>query len=193
MEFSGLFLNGWWIGILLWAAIIAFPLWTVIIFAVRPKRFYRWWIRIPLLGFFILICLGFAAWFYQSRPSVVFHGALGFNQPADVTILNSLREMPIDWDDTHLVFYASDSTINQILRDGFGPIQAGEIIRDTYQTPDWWKPPTGPNIRIYATNTDDPHFRDQTWRWSVWHKLLIYDPNRGDPGKRKVYCRYRKY
>jgi hypothetical protein len=167
-------------------------LWTVFIIAAGPKHFYTLWIGVPLLGFVILICLGFAASFYQSRPSVVFRGALGFDPPADITFANSLRHDPIDWDDTYLEFHASDSTISRILRDGFAPIQASEIVEDTYQTPYWWTPPTRPNIRIYATNTGDPHFHDKTWRWSVWHKLLIYDPDGGDAGKRKVYFRYRR-
>ena len=137
MDFMGTFCV---IGFLLWAVGIAFLLWSLVIFAIRPKRFYRWWLGIPLLGFVILICSGFAALCYQSLPSVVFRGALGFGPPADVTIINSLREMPIDSDDTHLVFYASDSTINRILRDGFAPIQASELIGDTYQTPHWWTP-----------------------------------------------------
>jgi hypothetical protein len=167
-------------------------MWTVFVFTARPKYFFSLWLGVPFLGFVVLICLGFVVSFYQSRPGVVFQGAVGFAPPVNVVIVNSLRDMPIDWDDTHLVFYASDSIINQILQDGFASIRAGEIIEDSYEAPSWWTPPTGPSIRIYATNTRDPHFRDETWRWSVRHKLLIYDPNSGDPEKRKVYFRYRR-
>jgi hypothetical protein len=179
-------------GLLTVIVVFAFFVWTVALFTIRPKYFFGLWIGVPALCLGILIFFFWAISFYHSRPTVVFRESLGFVPPPDVTIINSLRHEPIDWNDTYLEFYADDSTINRILQDGFVAIHASDIIDDTYYPPHWWTPPTGPSIRIYATNTYDPHFRDKTWRWSVRHKLLIYDRDSGDTEKRKVYIRYRR-
>lgn len=179
-------------GFLTLIAVFAFLVWTAAMFTIRPKYFFGLWLGVPVLCLSVLICVSWATSFYHSWPTVVFRESLGFDPPPDVTIVSSLRHEPIDWDDTYLVFDATDSTINRILQDGFVPIQASDIIEHTYQIPYWWAPPTGPSIRIYATNTDDPHFHDKTFRWAVRHKVLIYDPNSGDPAKRRVYFRYRR-
>lgn len=178
--------------------LLLFLVWTAIVFVARPKcfypkSFYPIWIGVPVLGLVVLICLGAGISFYQSLPSVVFRDSVGFDPTSDITIVYSLRHEPIDWDDSYLEFYASDSTINQILQNGFVPIRPTEIIEDTYCMPYWWNPPTGQRIRIYATNTDDPEFQNKDFRWSVSHKLLIYDPGSGDPSKRLVYFRYRRH
>ena len=178
---------------LLGMGLLFFLLWTAGIFSIRPrpKNFYGIWIGVPVLALVVLICLFSARSFYQSLPGVVFRHSLGFDPPPDITFVNSLRHMPIDWDDSYLEFYASDSTINRIIQNGFAPIEPADIIEYS-MTPEWWKPPPGPSIRIYATNTDDPQFRDEKFRFFLSHRLLIYDPGSGDPGKRKVYFRYRR-
>jgi hypothetical protein len=181
------------------ACLLLFLCWTGIVFAARlaclwptsPKHFLALWLGVPVLGFTVLICLSFAMSFYRSLPSVVFRDSLGFDPPPDVTFVDSLRHMPIDWDDSYLVFYASDVTIEGILQNGFAPIRPSDI--DEYGTdPQWWKPPKGPSVRIYATNTDDPVFRNQDFRFFLSHRLLTYDSGLGDPHRRKVYLRYRR-
>ena len=171
--------------------LLFFLAWTAGIFAIRPKHFYSLWIGVPVLGLIALICVGFAISFYQSLPSVVFRDSAGFDPTPDVTIVHSLRHMPADWDDSYLVFYASDSTIDKILDDGFARIKPKDII-DYGEPAVWWTPPTSLSVRIYATNTDDPDFRSELFRFFVRHRLLIYDPGSGAPGKRKVYFRYRR-
>lgn len=173
-------------------SLFLFSVWTLAVFAARPKNFYRIWIGVPALGFVPLICLALGMLLYQSLPGVVFRASVGFDPTTDITIVNALRHMPIDWDDTYLEFHASDSSIIRILQNGFVAIPSTDIIEATYHPPEWWKPPTGSGIRMYATNTGSPQFRDQDFRWSVSHKLLIYDPSSGAPGNRLVYFRYRR-
>lgn len=174
-------------------SLVLFFVWTMGVFAVRPKHFYRIWIGIPALGFALLVCLGLGLSFYQSLPGVVFRGSVGFDPTTDITIVNSLRHMPIDWDDTYLEFYANDSSINRIIQSEFVAIPSADIIEDTYDPPKWWTPPTGSDIQIFATNADNPQFRDKNFRWSVSHKLLIYAPSSGDPSTKLVYFRYRRH
>ena len=171
--------------------LLLFLVWTWIIFAVDPKNFYRIWIGLPVLGLVLLISLGVGILFYQSLPSVVFRGSIGFTPTADVKIVNSLRHEPIDSDDTYLEFYASDSTISRILQNGFAPIDPIYMIEYS-MTPEWWKPPMGPGTLIYATDTDGPQVRDIRFESYLSHKLLIYDPSSGTPNKRLVYFRYRR-
>ena len=168
----------------------ALPLLDRIIFVSKPKRFYSVWLGIPLLGLIGLIGLGFTLSFYQSLPSVVFRDVAGFPPPPDVTFVKSLWHVPTKWDDSYLECYASDATIDEILSRGFVPISPRDVI-NYGGTPDWWLPPAGPSVRIYATNTDDPDFRGN-FSYFVSHKLLIYDPGSGNPGRRKVYLRYRR-
>lgn len=176
---------------LLCFGLLVFLCWTGIIFANKPKHFYSLWLGVPALGLVILIGLAFAVSFYQSLPSVVFQDIAGFAPPADVEFVNSLRHMPTKWDNSYLVMYASDSTINRILANGFTPIQPTDY--DDYGcTPDWWTPPSGSSVRIYATNTNNPQFRDKTWRYFVSYKLLIYDSASGNSDRRLVYLRYRR-
>ena len=186
-------MEGLGVSCLLGMGLLSFLSWTLVVFSIRPraKNFYGSWIGVPVLALVVLICLFSAVSFYQSLPGVVFRDSVGFDPTPDITIGNSLRHMPVDWDDSYLEFYASDSTINRILQNGFASILPTDIVE--YSTePGWWSPPAGPNIRIYATNTDDPHFRDKDFGFSGSHRLLIYDPGSGDPSKRKVYFRYRR-
>ena len=176
-------------GILLAFAFIVWTIavWTFAILATRPRYVLLLflWLGVPALGLGSLFLLGEALCVYHSWPSVAFRESFGFPAPPDITFVDALRHDPIDWDDTYIEFYASDSTITRLLQDGFAPIQAGEIELESYETPDWWTPPIGPGVQAYATNTGDPHF-------SISHKLLIYDATSGDPGKRRVYFRYRR-
>ncbi len=180
------------LGILGIIMVLAFMAWTIVLFAFRPKYFFILWLGVPALGLGILIVLAEAVSVYHSWPTVAFRESLGFAPPPDVTIINSLRHFPIDWDDTYLEFYASDVTIRRILQYGFAPIRADEISE--YGTaPDWWNPPIGPKTRIYATNTGDPEFHNKDFRFFVSQKLLIFDPDSGNSEKRKVYFRYRRH
>ena len=171
--------------------LLFFLVWTAIVIGIRPKNFFRIWIGVPVLGLVLLFCLGWGILFYQSLPSVVFRGSVGFAPSADVTIVNSLRHEPVDSDDTYLEFYASDSTISRILQNEFTPIDPIYIIEFS-MTPEWWKPPTGPGTRIYATDTDGPQVQAMNFKSDISHKLLIYDPSSGTSSKRLVYFRYRR-
>jgi hypothetical protein len=176
---------------LLGVGVLLFLVWTAIMFAVGPKHFYLLWLGLPALALIILICLALALSFYQSLPGVVFRDIAGFDATSDIEFVHSLRHEPTKWDNSYLVLYASDSTINRILANGFTAI--GPTDFDEYgDTPEWWNPPTGPGVRVYATNTHDPDFRGKTWRYFVSYRLLIYDPGSGDSGRRKVYLRYRR-
>jgi hypothetical protein len=190
---------GWVIVLLVFLAV--FLVWTLIVLAWAAvaiglstfglMRFFSIWIGVPVLAIVVLICVVSAISFYQSLPRVVFRDSVGFDPTKDITFLNSLRHMPTDWDDSYLEFYASDRAINRIIHTGFTPISPADII-EYCNTPKWWTPPVGPGVRIYATNTKDPEFRDKNFRYFVSHRLLIYDPEHGDPGKRKVFLRYRR-
>jgi hypothetical protein len=166
--------------------------WTLAVSSItpRPKHFYRIWIGVPVLVLVVLICMLVALSFCHALPGEVFRDSVGFDPTPGITIVRSLRHMPTDWDDSYLEFYASDSTINRILQNGFTSISRAEIV-EYATTPGWWRPPTGPGIRIYATNNDDPKFRDMNFRYFVSHRLLVYDPDSGTPEKRLVYLRYR--
>jgi hypothetical protein len=180
------------------ACLLLFVCWTGIIFACwaaelsfagKPKHFFSLWLGVPALGLVLLICFCYAKSSYESLPSVVFQDISGFAPTADIEFVDSLRHMPTDWDNSYLVLYASDSTINRILANGFAPIQPTDF--DEYGcTPTWWKPPTGSSIRVYATNA--PALRDKEWRYFASYRLLIYDPESGDSSRRKVYLRYRR-
>jgi len=154
---------------------LAFLSWTATLLVIRPKRFFRIWLGVPTVAFVVLVCAAFAASVYRSLPGVVFQDSVGFAPPPDVTVLNSLRHMPTDWDDSYLELDASDKTIRRILEGGFSPIPPEEFIKDG-TAPGWWKPPAGPSARVYATS----------------NRLLIYDPGSGNPEKRRVYIRYRR-
>jgi len=171
--------------------LLFFLVWTVGVFGTKPRRFYRVWRGVPALGLATLIVVLSVMRFYHTLPSVVFQDSVGFAPPADVTIENSLRHKPTDWDDSFLEFYASDSTIERILRNGFVSIPPADIIEYS-DAPAWWAPPQGEHVRTYATNTYDPKFHDEDLRFFVSHRLLIYDPGSGQPEKRRVYFRYRR-
>jgi hypothetical protein len=173
------------------ACVLFFTCWTAIIVVCEPKHIYALWLGVPVLGLVLLVSLYFAVSFYQSLPSVVFRDITGLRPTTDVEFVNSLRHTPTDWDNSYLVMYASDSTITRILANGFTPIRPNDF--DEYGcTPVWWKPPTGPSVRIYATDTNSQEFRDRQFRYVASYRLLIYDPEGGDPGRRKVYLRYRR-
>ena len=176
---------------LLGIGMFLFLLWTLGVFAAKPKHFYLAWLGVPALGMVLLICLTSGIWFYRSLPSVVFHDSFGFDPTSDITFVNSLRHMPTDWDDSYLEFYTSDSTIERIVQDGFTTVSPDIPITES-TAPKWWVPPTGPDIRIYVTNPDNRKFEDESFGLFGAEKLLIYDPNQGDSNKRHVYFRYRR-
>jgi hypothetical protein len=155
--------------------LVLFTLWTLGVAAARPRNFFRVWIGGTVLALVAFACAIWAIDTYRSLPSVVFRDSLGFAPPPDITFVNSLRHMPTDWDDSYLEFRADEHAINKVRRSGFVPISSSDII-EYGDEPEWWKPPTGPRIRIWATNTNDPSFRDKDFRFFVSHKLLIYDP-----------------
>lgn len=176
---------------LLAACLLLFLCWTAIIFACRPKRFFLLWLGVPAAGFACLIGYCCARSYYLSLPGVVFRDITGLEPTADVEFAKSLRHMPTDWDNSYLVMYASDSTINRILANGFAPILPTDF--DGYGcTPDWWEPPSGSSVRVYATDTDTPEFRVRQRRYFASYRLLIYDAGSGDAGRREVYLRYRR-
>jgi hypothetical protein len=177
---------------LLGTGLLFLLVWTAGIFSIRPrpKKFYGIWIGVPALMLVVLVCVISAISFYQSIPGVIFRHAVGFDPTPDVTIVNSLRHMPADWDDAYLEFYASDSTIDRILQTGLTSMPPSDIIQYG-STPGWWKPPAGPRIRTYGIDTAAPGFRGNI-EFFRSDRLLIYDPDSGDPGKRMVYFRYRR-
>ena len=178
---------------LLGLGLLLFIFWTVGVFCIRPRprSFYGIWLGVPVLALLVLVAVLLGVSIYHSLPSVVFRDSVGFDPPPDITIQNSLRHMPTKWDDSFLEFSASDATIHRILPNGFTSIQTADII-EYGNTPGWWQPPAGSGVRIYATNTNDPHFRDEHFRYFVSHRLMVYDPGSGNPSNRKVYFRYRR-
>jgi hypothetical protein len=167
-----------------------FLVWTAGTFLARPTHLFLIWLGVPTLSLLILVGLSWAIAFYQSLPGVVFPDSVGFTPTPDVVIINSLRHEPIDWDDSYLEFYASDSTVDRILKTGFVQFPAAECVKfkrdiESYMAPSWWNPPAGPNIRICA------RFQDKDLRFHYSYRLLIYDPSAGDAAKRHIYFRHR--
>jgi hypothetical protein len=163
---------------------VFFLVWARVVKKHRPKHYRLWlWASVPAFVA-VLVCCVVPLSFYVTRPSVIFRNSVGFSPTPDVKILHSLRHMPTDWDDTYLVFYADQSTIDRILQDGFTLISAKDIVEYS-NTPAWWVPRTGDDAKIYATNVSD---RPQPF-FAYWdsHRLLIYEPN-----TKKVYFRYRR-
>ena len=159
--------------------------WRAVVKKTGPKHYRLWmWAFVPAYVL-VVVCSIAAISVYQAIPGVVFEGAVGFAPTPDVQILHSCRHMPTDWDDTYLVFYADQSTIDRILKNGFEPISAKDII-EYANAPAWWTPSTGRGVGIYATNTDDPEFHSE-YNYSFSHHLLIYDP-----ASKEVYYRYRR-
>jgi hypothetical protein len=159
--------------------------WIAVVNRIRPKHYWRCVLASVPVIFVVLFGVHAAILFYAALPNVIFRGSLGFEPTPDVTIVNSYRDMPTDWDDTYLEFYADQSTIDRILKKGYTPISTSDIVE--YQhAPEWWTPSTGPGARIYATHTDDPGFRSD-FRYFVSHELLMYDPV-----SKKAYYRYRR-
>ena len=171
------------------ACLLIFALWTAFIFPFKPKikHFFKVWLGLPALALGLLILTGYAFSAYQSLPCVVYRDIVGSDPPPDVTFVNALRHMPIDWDDSYLGFTASDSTIELILQDGFVSIEPFEVNKYGC-TPRWWQPPAGPDVRAYSTKLPDPDFGYDFDS----HKLLIYASSDGSTEKRTVYMRYRR-
>lgn len=169
------FLMGW----LAIAALFVFAVWTVAVLTAgiliaRPKHLFLIWLGVPALCLLVLIGLSEAMSFYHSLPGVVFPDSVGFTPTPDVVIVNSLRHDPIDSDDSYLEFYASDSTIDRILQDGFAQIPPADFVEierniERNLAPAWWSPPTGPNVRVYASS------QDKDRRSGFSQRLLIYD------------------
>jgi hypothetical protein len=183
-------------GLVCLVLLAVFLVWTLVFVALALGGAFRLkhfpiWLGVPALLIVALVCVCSAMSWYQSLPRVVFRDAVGFEPTGDIAIVNSLRHEPVDWEDSYLEFYASDRTIKRIVESGFVSIAPADVIRYSH-TPQWWSPPDGPSVRIYATNTRDPNFRNEDFRYFVSHKLLIYDPDSGDPGKRRVFLRYRR-
>jgi hypothetical protein len=170
------------------ACLLLFLFWTAVIFCTKPKYYIRIWLGVPAVCLVGLVALGFAVAYYQSYPTVVFKQVLGFPPPSDVTFEKSLRQMPTDWEEYYLVFNASDATIKQILENGFAEIQPSDYSDISYSMPpQWWKPPAGKGVHLYATHTDTQQFQNKESRFYARHKLLIYDSESGNADKRKVF------
>jgi hypothetical protein len=160
--------------------------WTAVVRRIGPNHRRLWmWASLPVYVLGVTCCIT-ALSLYESLPGVVFKDAIGFAPTPDVQILHSFREMPAHLEDTYLVFYADQSTIDRILQNGFKPMSAKDIV-EYFRTPDWWAPNTGHGAKIYAKNTDDPS-ASPPFDYFAPHELLIYDPMTG-----KVYFRCRRH
>ena len=126
-----------------------------VLYRIEPKHPLLWiGASFPAYILVLVLCLG-AISFYRALPGVVFKDAVGFAPTPDVQILHSFRRMPAHLEDTFLVFYADQSTIDRILQNGFKPISAEDIV-EYFNVPDWWMPNTGHGAKLYAKNTESP-------------------------------------
>jgi hypothetical protein len=74
---------------------------------------------------------------YDSLPGAIFRKSFGFEPTADVRIMDSSKEMVIDWNVTHLDFCADQSTIDRIVARGFTRASAADIVQDDVDLGMW--------------------------------------------------------
>jgi hypothetical protein len=164
---------------------VFFLAWSAVVRRVGPRHLWLWiGMSVPTFFAVLVLCVA-AVLIYQALPAVIFRSSFGFSPTPDVKILHSCRAQPAHIESTYLEFYADESTIERVLKNGFAPISAQDII-ECFNIPDWWTPNTGRGARIYATGTTDPEYRGD-FRYFFSHQLLIYDPT-----SKKAYYRDRR-